>query len=135
MSGLRQILMRRHWLALWLVGLALALKMVVPGGYMVRQQGTVLSIAICGDASATHLVRQIVVPQREAPQDAQSQHVKSAACPYSVLGMAGAAGADPLLLEQSLAFIIAVGLAPLAAPEPAPHAYLRPPLRGPPLVA
>jgi nucleoside permease NupC len=135
MSSLRQILVRRHVLALWLVALSLALKAMVPGGYMVREQGTVLTIAICGDASATRVTRQIVVPQRETPQDAQSQHLKTTTCPYSVLDMAGAAGADALLLEQSLAFIVAVSLAPLVALEPAPYKYLRPPLRGPPLSA
>jgi hypothetical protein len=134
MNGLRQILMTRPWLALWLVTLALALKIAMPAGYMVRQEGTVLTIAICGDASATHLVRQIVVPQRETPQDTQAQHAKSAACPYSVLAMAGAAGADPLLLAEALAFILAVGLALRTAPAPTRHAHLRPPLRGPPRV-
>lgn len=135
MSALRQILMSRHWPALWLVGLALALKMIVPGGYMFGQQGTVLTVTICGDASATNLVRQIVVPHRVAPEDVQAKHVKSAACPYSVLDMAGAGGADPFLLAQSLAFIIAAGFSAAVAPEPEASAYLRPPLRGPPLVS
>jgi hypothetical protein len=135
MGGLRQILMQRRQLALWLVALALAMKALVPGGFMVREQGTVLTIAICGDVAGAHLSRQIVVPQREAPQDLASQHAKGAACPYSALDMSGTAATDPILLGLALAFILAIGLAPLVASEPSVHAHLRPPLRGPPLIA
>lgn len=135
MKGLRQILMERRALALWLVALALALRALVPAGYMVREQGTVLTIAICGDASGAHLTRQIVVPHRDGTQDLDPQHAKSTACPYSVLDMAGAPGPDPVLLALAFAFILALGLAPRAVPEPSARAHLRPPLRGPPLGA
>lgn len=135
MGGLRQILMQRQWLALSLVALSLAMKALVPGGFMVRAQGTVLTIAICGDATGAHLSRQIVVPQREAPQDRAAEHTKGAACPYSALDMSGTVGMDPVLLGLALAFILAVGLTPLVSPELSDRARLRPPLRGPPLIA
>jgi hypothetical protein len=135
MKGLRQIAMNRRGLALWLIAFALALRALVPGGYMLREQGTVLTIAICGDATGAHLTRQIVVPQRDGAQDLDPQHAKSTTCPYSVLDMAGAPGADPILLGLAFAFILAIGLLPLAAPEPSARAHLRPPLRGPPRVA
>lgn len=135
MRGLRQILMQRRGLALWLVAFALAMKALVPGGFMVREQGTVLTIAICGDVAGAHLNRQIVVPPRETPQDRASQHAKGAACPYSALDMSGMPGTDPILLGLALAFILAIGLAPLVAPQLSARAHLRPPLRGPPLIA
>lgn len=135
MRGLRQILLTRRQLALWLVAFALALKAIVPAGYMVREQGTILTIAICGDASGSHLTQQIVLPQRDASPEGGAQHAKSTACPYSVVDMAGSAGADPILLGLALGFILALGFAPFAKPEPSAHPHVRPPLRGPPLVA
>lgn len=135
MRGLRQILLKRRQLALWLVAFALALKVIVPAGYMVREQGTTLTIAICGDASGSHLTRQIVLPQRDASPDGGAQHAKSIACPYSVLDMAGSAGADPILLGLALGFILALGFVSSVAPEPSAHPHARPPLRGPPLAA
>jgi len=135
MRGLRQILLARRPLALWLIAVALAMKALVPGGYMVGQQGTALTIAICGDAAGANLIRKIVVPQRETPEDLASHHAKGTACPYSALDMAGTAGTDPSLLVLALAFILAVGLAPLVAPALSARLHLRPPLRGPPLGA
>jgi hypothetical protein len=135
MRGLRQFLLKRRRLALWLVAFALALKALVPAGYMVREQGTLLTIAICGDASGTHVTRQIVVPQRDTTAVDGAQHAKSTVCPYSVLDMAGGIGADSILLGLALVFILALGLAPHGAPEPLARPHVRPPLRGPPLAA
>lgn len=135
MTGLRQILLNRSKWALWLVAVALAMKALVPGGYMIGAQDKVLTIAICGDATGGHLTRQVVLPQRESSQERAAQHAKSAACPFSALDMAGTPGLDPILLGLALAFILAVGLAPLAAPELTPRSHLRPPLRGPPVFA
>lgn len=135
MGGLRHILRERRRLALWLVAIALATKALVPGGYMVEQHGTVLTIAICGDATGAHLTREIVVPQRETPQKVASDHAKGAACPYSALDMAGTAVTDTVLLALALAFILAIGLEPLVRPALSARTHLRPPLRGPPLAA
>ncbi|MBB4857654.1 hypothetical protein HNO88_000965 [Novosphingobium chloroacetimidivorans] len=135
MRALRQTLLQHRSLALWLIALALAMKALVPGGFMLREESQAITIAICGDASGAHLTRQIVVPQRETPQERAAQHTKSAACPFSALDMAGTPGADPVLLGLALAFILAVGLAPRAVLRLPTRAYLRPPLRGPPLEA
>ncbi|VWX48698.1 DUF2946 family protein [Novosphingobium sp. 9U] len=135
MKVLRQTLLQHRGLALWLVALALAMKALVPSGFMIEAQSQAITIAICGDATGAHLTRQIVVPQRETPQERAAQHTKSAACPFSALDMAGTPGADPVLLGLALAFILAIGLAPRAAPRLIERAYLRPPLRGPPLQA
>jgi hypothetical protein len=133
MGGIRHIVLERRRLALLLVVLALMMKALVPGGFMVRQQGTELTIAICGDAAGNHLTRTIVIPQREGALDVASHHAKGANCPYSALDMAGTASADPILLGAALAFILAVGFLPLVAPAMGGLPYLRPPLRGPPL--
>jgi hypothetical protein len=133
MTGLRAILADHKWLALLLVAVALAMKALVPGGYMLAAQSQVITVSICADSSGTHETRQIVVPREGGEKDTVSQHAKSGPCAFSALGMAGLAGADPVLLALALAFILAVGLAPLAFPVLQARAHLRPPLRGPPL--
>ncbi len=135
MRGLRDILLKRRHAALWLVALALAMKALVPGGFMLDTQSRTLTIAICADAEGAHLTRQIAVPVEQDQQDRAAQHVKSAACPFSALDMAGTPGADPVLLGLALAFIMALGFVPLAAPARPLRERLRPPLRGPPLIA
>lgn len=135
MRGLRQILLSRHRLALWLVALALATKALLPGGYMIEAHSQVLTIAICADSTGAHLTRQIVVPREETGQDQSSQHAKSAACPFSALAMAGNLGADPILLGLALAFVLAIGFAARPIPERATRTRLRPPLRAPPVIA
>lgn len=135
MRALRQTLLHYRGLALCLVALALAMKALVPGGFMLHAEARVVTLAICGDASGAHLTRQVVVPQRETPQDRAAQHAKGTSCPYSALDMAGTPGTDPVLLGLALAFILAIGLAPFAAPRLATRVYLRPPLRGPPLLS
>lgn len=135
MMGLRAILLDHRRLALLLVAVALAMKALVPGGYMLGTQSQVITVSICGDASGTHETRQIVVPRSGADKDTVSQHAKSAPCAFSALGMDGLAGADPILLALALAFILAAGFAVLAGLTLKARAHLRPPLRGPPLLA
>jgi hypothetical protein len=123
-----------------LVALALAMKALVPGGYMIGQQGKVLTVTICADASGTGLTRQIVVPTSESESQSDrgksGEHGKSdSPCPYAALGMAALGGADTVLLALALAFILALGFAPLRPVRPERRAYLRPPLRGPPAQA
>lgn len=135
MRGLRAALQDRWRWALLLVVLALTVKAVVPGGFMLSEQDQVLTITICADSSGAHLTRDVVVPHKDDAQERAAQHAKGATCPFSALDMAGMPGADPVLLAAALAFILAIGLAPLTAPRPSAPARLRPPLRGPPLTA
>lgn len=132
MTQLRTILLDHRRLALLLVAFALAMKALVPGGYMLGTQSQVITVSICADSSGGHLTRQIVVPRESGEKDTVSQHAKSGPCAFTALGMAGLAGAGPILLGLALAFILAIGLAPLPIPVLQPRAHLRPPLRGPP---
>lgn len=127
--------------ALCLVLLALCMKALVPGGFMLGSQAKMLTIEICSDASGTHQTKQISVPvdgKSSQSQDGESQdeHGKAdSACPYSALSMASLTGADAPLLAAALAFIMALGFLPLAARPRARTSFLRPPLRGPPALA
>lgn len=130
MHGLRTFLRHHRRLAALLVIVALAMKALVPAGYMPGMQGQVLSVAICADASGGDMTRQIVLP---ADGKSTGEHGKAqGACPYAALGMAGLGGADTLLLALAIAFIIALGFTSVQAAPLARIARLRPPLRGPP---
>jgi hypothetical protein len=118
-------------LALGVVLLAVLIKALVPAGYMLSDKGHVLTVAICGDASGQALTKQIVLPS-----DGKSDHAKAEpGCAWGLLAMAALHGADVLLLALALAFILALGLAPIRPAPPSRGAYLRPPLRGPPAFA
>ena len=137
MASLRRLLRDHRRCALLLVALALAIRGLVPAGYMIGGQTTTLTIAVCADASGAQQFRQIVVPhdgKSGAPM--QGDHAKDGGvCAWSSLAMGAVAGADPVLLALALAFILALGFAPATVPTPRAFARLRPPLRGPPLPA
>jgi hypothetical protein len=138
MQSLRAFLHAHRRTAALLVALALLVKALVPGGYMVAAQGKVLTVTICADASGAKMTRDIVLPadgttsggERSGDHSGKAQ----APCPYAGLGMAGLANGDALLLAIGIAFALALSFAPV---RPARHlrlARLRPPLRGPPLL-
>ena len=138
MQALRALAHRHRRLAVLVVVLALVIKAIVPAGYMVSRQGTVLTVTVCADASGTTTTRQIVVPHKGtgdgAGSDSGGEHSKApAACPYAALGLAALTGADAVLLALALGFILALGLAPARPAALRRIAFLRPPLRGPPI--
>lgn len=136
MKGFRTALRKHRRLAVLLLALALCAKVLIPAGYMVAQQGQVLTVAVCADASGAKLTRQIVVPMHGEPGDPGATQGKSGGvCPYAGLSMAGLADSDALLLALALAFLIALGFAPAQVPAFRSVAHLRPPLRGPPALA
>ena len=133
MRFLRTFLRDHYRLALALVALALCLKAMVPSGFMVGGAGKALTITICGQSqgldSAVHI--QIPAPGQSHDDHGDQGHA-SDVCPYSALAMAALSDATVPLLALALAFILALGLLPVASPPPAARAFLRPPLRAPP---
>ncbi|MBB5985760.1 DUF2946 family protein [Sphingobium lignivorans] len=134
MLPLRALFLRHRAIALLLVLAALCMKALVPGGYMIGQSSKVLTVQICHDGLGEPITRQIVIPMNGEPGDHGSKQGKSD-CAFSSLSMASLAGAGPALLAIALAFIIALGFAPVRLPHPQRIFHLRPPLRGPPAFA
>lgn len=134
MSSLRALTHRYARLALVLVVLALAIKALVPPGYMISSTGErFLTVTICSDASGTPKQMRIAIPYKDETGNGHAEAAdKSQPCAFSGLGHAALGGADPVLLAAALAFILLVGLAPLRTPPARDIAFLRPPLRGPP---
>lgn len=111
--------------------MAMAVKALVPTGYMVGADAGVLTVKICDGID--HGVTAIAIPLKSSKTGDKAGHDQQA-CPFSALGHAGQTGADPIQLALALAFIVLLGLAPLrAAPTLAPQ-HLRPPLRAPPVL-
>lgn len=134
MFSLRAFSHRYAQLTLVLVVLALAVKALVPAGYMISSTSErFLTVTICADASGTPKQMRIAISDKnEKGGDHSEAADKSQPCAFSGLGHAALGGADPLLLAAALAFILLVGLAPLRSPPARDIPFLRPPLRGPP---
>lgn len=137
MNRFRALIRDHARLALVLLALALAVKAVVPAGFMLSAGGDrFLTVTICSDASGTPKQMQIAIPgKKTAGGDHSDPGAKVTHCAFSGLGHAALGGVDPLLLAGALAFILLVGLAPLPALPARALSFLRPPLRGPPLSA
>lgn len=131
MSFVRAFFLRHRALALVLVAATLCLKALVPTGYMIGNTAKVLTVQICGDGIGHSAARQLAIPLPGEPGDSGAKQSKGD-CPYGALSLASLEGAGPALLALALAFILALGFAPIRASLSPPIFHLRPPLRGPP---
>lgn len=132
MGTIRAFLLQHRAMAFAVVALALAMKALVPAGYMIGTQSKVLTILVCNETpNATHeSARDIVVPVKG--DGAGKQARADGTCPFSGLGFAGLPGTDPIQLALALAFILATGFVAVKPAAPTRAQHLRPPLRGPP---
>lgn len=136
MQPFRAFLLRYRAIATVLAITALCLKAAMPAGYMLGQQGRVLTVVLCSDASGQAVTHDIVLGNSGQAAPAGDQHAKAEpACPWSALTFAALGGVDAPLLVAALAFILALGFAPFNVPQPPRVAWLLPPLRGPPIPA
>ncbi|BBC72404.1 conserved hypothetical protein [Altererythrobacter sp. B11] len=136
MHALRLYALRHRRMAALLVALALCVKLLVPMGYMVAPSatGSSLTLAICNGQGGGAVA--IALPQqRESAPQHDDHRQASDHCAFSALGMSGLAGTDPIQLSLALAFLLALGFAPIRVPAPRRRRYATPPLRGPPAAA
>lgn len=133
MKGIRTLLQRHRALAGLAMAFVLAVRLLMPSGFMLAPDARVLTVVICTGVVGEHQMAQLVIPQTE--QKSGHDAGKSDPCPYSGLSMAATAGADVPLLAAALAFILALGFAAVAAISVGRTLYLRPPSHAPPVVA
>jgi hypothetical protein len=131
---LRTLILGHRGGALLLIAVALALKALIPAGYMVGSRSLVLSIEICADTTGEHLTRLLVLP-RDNPAPASDAGKGSAACPFASLWVGGLAGDVANFVAAAIAFILVLGFAPMRPPRLLPAPFMRPPLRAPPGLA
>ena len=137
MNALRTLLHRRHALAMLVIVVALAVKAIVPAGYMLGEpSGTrTITVMLCADQNASAM--KIVLPTGDTSQSHgdTSHKAKDSPCAFGALAAAGLSGADPALLAVALEHVIALGFAPVTMPVLQGFFLLRPPLRGPPTLS
>lgn len=135
MSRLKALTRKHARLALVLVVFALAVKAFLPAGFMVSAAGErFLTVTICADASGTPQQMRIAIHDKDDIGGDRSESADTGQpCAFSGLGHAALGGVDPILLAAALAFVLLAGFAPLRSPALRDIAFLRPPLRGPPL--
>ena len=117
-----------------IVAFALAIKAVVPTGYMLGSMvgARTISVMLCADQNAESV--RIAIPANGS-QDEGDHKARDSSCAFSALSFGAVGGADAPLLSAALDHIIALGFAPVATPVLQGFFRLRPPLRGPPLLS
>lgn len=128
MSRLRALLLRHRSILMVLLAAALAMKALVPAGYMLAATSDSFTVSVCSGMDGEQTT--ITIPKRS--QDAGKNAVDRQLCHASALDHAALGGADPFVLAAALAFILALGFAPVAIPARRSIRYQTPPLRGPP---
>lgn len=111
-----------------LLAAALAMKALVPAGYMFAATSDSFTVSICSGMEGEQTT--ITIPKRS--QDAGKNAVDRQLCHASALDQVMLGGADPWLLAAAIAFILALGFAPVSIPQRRSIRFLIPPLRGPP---
>jgi hypothetical protein len=133
MQSFRKLLTGHRRFAALLLAMTLALKILVPGGYMLGMQDTGITMQICSGTTGGESWTASI-PLRHGGED--SDHQKAAKeCPFTALSMHALSGADPLVLALAIAFVLALGFAPVPLLRVARPAFLIPPLRGPPAIS
>ncbi len=132
MRGMRS-LFRRHMGLGWLVvTLALAMKLLVPAGFMPVVGAHGVEIVICSGNGPMSMTMAIPGKAGQPGDDQGGSAKHDAPCAFSGLVAPGLGGADTIQLAIAVAAIIALGLLFRPGARPQQWAFVRPHLRGPP---
>ncbi|WP_426282234.1 DUF2946 family protein [Sphingomonas sp. NFX23] len=136
MAALRRLLLDHRQLAAWVLACALAMKILVPAGFMPVVSGGRVTIEICG---GTVPVQTVMAPMMAMAMPGMAHHSgksdhqeREMPCAFSGLTAPSLAAVDPVLLAIAIAFIVGLVRHVRTAVSIAAQPYLRPPLRGPP---
>lgn len=130
MTMLHSLIVRYRWLAIWLVGAALMMKMLVPAGFMPTVSSSTILIQLCSANGLQTVMMKI--PGKAGDSDTADHQQAEMPCAFSGLSSPTLAGADPILLARAIAFILAAGFLPLAFALPPASSFPLPPPIGPP---
>lgn len=131
MRGMRHLFRRHAGLAWLVVMLALAMKLLVPAGFMPVLGTNGVTIVICSGSGP--MTMTMAMPGMATPggdHDAPAKH--DAPCAFAGLAAPSLGGADVIQLAIALAAILALGVLFTPLAQRPVWAFLRPPLRGPP---
>lgn len=131
---IRSLVLSRRWLALWLIAAALAVKAIVPAGYMVAP-GKSFTVTMCSGTGAGEMTLTVPMSQDGKGKHDSTDKPADGTCAFSALGFAAMGGADLALLVAVITWLIALGVGPVVLPSLARIPHRSPPLRGPPAFA
>lgn len=128
MSLLRTLILRQPLLAALLLALGLAMRALVPAGYMVEGSTRAIHVSICAESLGQRLVQTLAIPVK--PSDTHKARADSP-CAFTVLAH-GASGAEAGFVALAMLLLAGLVFAPHLPAAPRRIAYARPPCRGPP---
>ena len=133
MRALRQLLTRHPRAAWLLVAVTLAMKVIVPVGFMPSLVGGHIAIVLCSGMGPEDMKAMPGMPGHERGEHAPPK--PDTPCLGAGIAAPVLSAVDPIQL--AIAFVVAIVAALLLATAPPPRrrAHLRPPLRGPPRLA
>lgn len=134
MAALRRLLRNCPVLAALIIAAALAVRVLVPAGYMPTLDNDRVVIGICSGYGPTMMAMAIPGLEQPTHHGGDGDQARSP-CAFADLALSVIGGADPIQLAEALLFILTVGLVFIVPLPPRVAARLRPPLRGPPLTA
>ncbi|MFM9827463.1 MAG: DUF2946 family protein [Sphingomonas sp.] len=131
MRILRRLALRYQKVAALLLAAALAIRIIVPAGFMPTQTAAGIEIAICSGQGPM----QIVIGSDGVPRPADHHEGSdvSGHCAFAATGLAMLSPIAPDLHLASVAFAMVRALAPKVVPSIVDQTRRRPPLRAPPL--
>lgn len=134
MPPLRRLL-RHPALAALVVAAALALRLLVPAGYMPVIDGGHVILAPCPGTAPTPSQARAHTPGGMGHAGHETPpHAPETSCAFADLALPAIGGADPVQLAALIAFLVATALALRALPPRAPVRRLHPPAQGPPIL-
>jgi hypothetical protein len=110
--------------------LALCMRLMAPVGWMPVQSGNGVMFTLCSGSGD-----QVTFGKDGKPASPDSGTAHGGPCAFSGIGTPALPDLPPSVALQIFAIFIALGLAATRRPRLAAIAWLRPPLRGPPLRA
>ena len=140
MTALRALFRLHPALAAVLVAAALAMKILVPNGYMPVTGAAGITLQLCpGSAESAQAPAAMAHHMMTAPASGHREHMPASKaempCAFAGLAAPVLAAVDAVLLAVAIAFVAAVAIRGVARSAPRAVPRLRPPLRAPPLPA
>ena len=133
MFAVRRLIAQRQ-LAVLICAAALALKLLVPTGYMIDSSHGRITVTICSGTDPATIPMEMPGMDHSMLDQGKKDHGKAEMpCAFSGLLAAALCAIDPVQLAALIAFLMSVGLTGIVLPVPSRATWLRPPLRGPPI--
>lgn len=127
MQAIKTFFRAHSAITLSLLMAVLALRLIVPVGFMPVVESGKLVVSICSSTGPTKMVMDMPGMDHKS-----SKPVAEGGCAFADLSMPTLAGTDPIQLSALIALIMASGLVVVIAFPPRRSGHLRPPSRGPP---